>query len=234
MKKIFAIFIVGIILFTVMVVAQETQVSSTQSALDFVKSVASGKGINQSDISGVKELNLTSLPQEVNLKNIDTTNLALYQLNVTNKTKPVYLITASSKFFQQTVQKYAQRMLLAFGFSGDILQSTFLKTSVGVQTSLVKGYVMTRNGQISGLSTNLEVVKNPTGAPIEITIYKNSQPVGFRNTFTESSPGVYNDYGTSSGGSVTFEKGDVISLKIDVPKNADVKDITSLLEIETQ
>jgi hypothetical protein len=234
MKKIFAIFIVGVILLGVTVFAQDTPNTLDQNVQNFVKDVAQTKGVNSSDIAGVKELDMNNLPKEVNIKNIDNNNLALYEINVTNESKPVYVVTASSKFFKQTVKKYAQRMLLAFGFNGDIMASTFLKTSVGVTTSLQKGYVMTRDGSISGLSTNLEVVQNDLGAPIEVTIYKNSQPIGFRNSFTEKAPGVYSDYDTASGGAVTFQKGDVISLKIDVPGNAQVKDVTSLLEIETE
>lgn len=231
MKKIFSLFIIGIILLGVTVFAQD--LNTDKKAQDFVKEVAQKKGIEEDKISGVKELNLNELPEEVNIKNVDTTNLALYQIDVDNEENPVYVVTASSKFFKETLKKYSQRMLLTFGLAGEAQDSTFLKTSVGVTTDLQKGYVMTRDGAISGLSTNIEIVEKSSPQPIEITIYKNSEKVGFKNEFYETEPGIYVDYDQANGGILSFERGDVISLEINVPENTKVKDITSLLEIET-
>lgn len=231
MKKIFSIFMIGIILLGVSVFAQE--VSTEKKVQDFVKDVAEKKGIEEDKIEGIKELNLNDLPQEINIQNVDSTNLALYEIKVNGEETPVYVITASSKFFKETIKKYSQRMLLTFGHSGNIEETTFLKTATGVTTSLEKGYVMTRDGAISGLSTNIEIISKDTSEPIEIIIYKNSQKVEFKNEFFETKPGIYVDYDQINGGILTFERGDLISLQIKIPTQTQVKDITSLLEIET-
>ncbi|MDA3836916.1 MAG: hypothetical protein PF542_04805 [Nanoarchaeota archaeon] len=231
MKKIFAIFVIGVVLLAVTVFAQGA--ADDKAVENFVKDVASVKGVEKSTIKGVKELDLRDLPQKVNLNNIDETNLAIYEID-TDAEKPVYVVTASSKFFKETVRKFAQRMLLAYGFNGEIMETTFLKTATGVVTSLQKGYVMTRDGAISGLSTNLEIIEKTSSEPIEVVVYKNSEKVGFRNMFNLNEPGIYSDYDTISGGTIVFEKGDVISLEINIPENTRVRDVTSLLDIETE
>lgn len=231
MKKVFAVFIMTFVLLGATAFAQEISIDA--DAKDFVGEVAVAKGVDKNKIRGVKELDMNALPEKVNLKNIDNNNLALYEIEVENETEPVYVITASSKFFKKTVRAFSNKMLLSFGFNGEILQSSFLKTSTGVVTSGEKGYVMARDGAISALSTNLEIIENTNNSIIEVIIYKNSERVGFRNTFVSGEPGVYSDYDTLSSETVLFEKGDVISIEVIVPENAKVRDVITLLEIET-
>jgi len=231
MKKIFALFIIGVVLLGTTVIAQTT--TTEKSVDELVNEVISAKGIDKAAVEGVKEVDFNDLPEEVNLENIDDHNLALYAVNVTGEDKPVYVITASQTLFEKTVQKFAQRMMLNFGFSGELTQSSFLKTATGVITMLDKGYVMTRDGSITGLSTNLEIVERGDDEPIEVLVYKNSELVGFRNTFNSKIIGIVNDYDTISGETLRFEKGDVIALKVIVPQNTRIKDVTTLLEIET-
>ena len=152
----------------VTVLAQD--INTDRKAQDFVKDVAEKKGIQEDQIEEITELDLNELPEEVNLQNIDTTNLAIYRINVSEEKEPVYVVTASSKFFKETIKKYSQRMLLTFGFNGETQDTTFLKTSTGVTTSLEKGYVMTRSGAISAISTNIEIIKTTSYEPIEIII----------------------------------------------------------------
>lgn len=231
MKKIFALFIISVIMLGTTVIAQT--VTPEKSVDELVEEVIQTKGIDRELVEGVEEVDFNDLPEEINLKNIDDNNLALYAVNVTGEEKPVYIITASQTLFEKTVKKFAQRMALNFGFSGEVSQTTFLKTATGVVTMLDKGYVMTRDGSITGLSTNLEIVKRTNDFPIEVLIYKNGELVGFRNTFNAESVGVFNDYDTISGETLIFQKGDVISMKVNVPGGTVVKDITTLLEIET-
>ena len=229
MKKVLAIFILGLIIFGASAFAQSF--SQDEPVNNLVKEALKAKGVDEEKINNVKEVDFKNLPKEINLKNIDETNLAMYEVNVTNENKPVYIITASKKLFKETVQKIAQKIFLNFGFDGEITKTTFLKTASGVTTSLEKGYVMTRDGSITGLSTNLEVL-NDANTAIEIILYKNSEEVGFRNTIIPDSIGVYKDYDTISSNTLNFEKGDVISLKINFQGEIKVKDVISLLEIE--
>jgi len=233
MKKIFALFILGVILLAGAAFAENLNLTSDEKAIEFVKDVAQQKGIEKEKIKGVEKLNFENLPAEVNLKNIDKTNLALYKLNIDLEEKPVYIITASSELFKETVKKFNPRMLLNFGFSGESVQTTYLKTASGVTTNLKKGYVMTRSGSIIALSTNLEILTRSTNDAIDIVLYKNGKTVGFKNTFNENSIGIYNDYDTISTGILNFEKGDVISMEVTIPSGSSVNDITTLMEIET-
>jgi len=122
-------------------------------------------------------------------------------------------------------------MFLNFGFSGEISESSYLKSAVGILGDLEKGYVMMREGSVSGISTNLEIIGGE--GKVEILIYKNKELVGFRNTFKVEGPGIYNDYDTVSENILNFYPGDVISLYVQIEGNLTIKDINSLLEIET-
>jgi hypothetical protein len=122
-------------------------------------------------------------------------------------------------------------MLLNFGLKGEVNGSAFLNTANGVEGNLEKGYVMIRDGSITGLSTNLEVLSGE--GSIEIMIYVNGQPIGFRNTIYADSPGVKTDYDTQSFGVVNFKKGDVISAYVKTDGDIAFKDVINLIEIST-
>lgn len=233
MKKIFILFVLGVILLAGAAFAESLDLTTDEGIEEFVKDVAQQKGIEKETIRGVEKLNFKDLPKEVNLKNIDETNLAIYKLDIEAEEKPIYIITASTELFKETVKKFNQRMLLNFGFSGESVQTTYLKTATGVTTSLKKGYVMTRSGSIVALSTNLEILTRSTNDAIDIVLYKNGKTVGFKNTFNEDSIGIYNDYDTISSGILNFEKGDVISMEVTIPSGSSASDITTLMEIET-
>lgn len=230
LKKVgvFAILLVCLVATTVL--ADTTQLSSDVE--DLVKNIAETKGIAQDQIEEITEVDFNALPEQVNIETIDTTNLALYEVNISTEEKPVYIITASDTLFQETIKKFAQRVLLNFGYSGELSQTTFLNTATGVKTSLDKGYVMMRDGSLTGLSTNLEITNGE--GEVEILIYKNKELIGFRNTFNVQETGTYEDYDTISENTLNFEKGDLISIEINMPSGVTVNDITTLLEISTE
>lgn len=230
MRKAYVIFLAIFMVLGVTALVQSLTPSNNVDSI--VKDVAVSRGINSSQITNVDQVNFTDFPQEVNIKNIDKTNLALYRVNVSGE-KPVYVITASSQLFENTIKKYAQRMFLTYGLPVGITDTQFLNTAAGVQTNLEKGYVMPRDGTITGLTTNLEVMKRENNNPIQIVIYKNGKEVGFRNSFNSDSLGIQSDYDTMSDNIINFNKGDVLSVKVVVPSGTEVKDITTLLEIKT-
>ncbi len=229
MKKYFTFLILGIILVGV-AFAQTTQI--TEEVEDFVKKVAKSKGIEEEKVSDIKEVDFKKLPKDLNLQNIDETNLALYEVQVNDDEKPVYIITASKTKIKESIAEFAQKMLLTFGHDEVIKETTFLKNAVGVLGSHEKGYVMIREGSITGLSTNLETIDG--AGNVEIIIYKNGEKVGFRNSFTITETKTYKDYDTISKEVLNFEKGDLISVKVDISGNLQLRDITTLLEIETK
>lgn len=230
MKKLFGVFVIGILLLGASVVAEE--ISVDKQADDFVKDVVKMKGIDENNVKGIKELDLNTLPEKVNIENIDDNNLALYEVDVIDSDKPVYIVTASSKFFKKTLRMFSQKVLLSFGYSGELVSDNFLETSSGVKTSAEKGYVITRDGSITAISTNLEVLSTLSKNPIEIVIYKNSKVVGFRNSIISDSLGIYTDYDIISSDVLKVKKGDVISVEIKIPEGVEVKDVITLLEME--
>jgi len=229
MKRFSIIFALAIVLLLGASVFAQTN-SMPEKAKDFVKNIAIKKGVSEDKIESVEKVDMNNLPEEVNLQNIDETNLQMYKINL-GKEKPVYVITASNDKFKKELQNFADKMLLNFGFAGKIENSTFLMSSTGVQGSYEKGYVMIRGGSITGLSTNLELENDLEGEVAEIIIYKNGKATGFRNTITLDKKGSKIDYDTMDKGTLNFEKGDVISSKILLSNGAKVKDVNTLLEI---
>ena len=122
-------------------------------------------------------------------------------------------------------------MLLDFGAKGEVNTPSFLNTPNGVEGNFEKGYVMIRDGSITGLSTNLEVLSGE--GSVEVMIYVNGQPIGFRNTIYADSSGVKKDYDTQSFGVVNFQKGDVLSAYVKTDGDIAIKDIINLVEIST-
>lgn len=232
MKKLLGFFVLGILLLGASAVAQEISLDS--KADQFVRDVAKIKGVEDENVRGIRELDINDLPEAVSLENIDYNNLAVYEIQVENEDAPVYVVTASSKFFKETARVFAQKMLLNFGLSGEVSEDTFMKASGEVTTSINKGYVMPRSGSVTAISTNLEVVSGEGFEPVEVVIYKDSEEVGFRNSFNLKEPSVYSDYDTISSDTLKFDKGDVISVEVRVPEGTSVKDVITLLEIETQ
>jgi len=228
--KLYLIIALVVVFLTVSGVLAES-VGLTADVKNIINSVVEKQGINSSDIKSVEQVGFDALPPQVDLKNIDTTNLAVYQVDYGGD-RPVFVITASGETIKASPPKtFAYKMMLDYGMKGEVSAPTFLNTANGVEGNLEKGYVMVRDGSITGLSTNLEVL-NGEGS-IEIMIYVNGQPIGFRNTIYADSAGVKTDYDTQSFGIVNFKKGDVISAYVKTDGDISFKDVINLIEIST-
>jgi len=204
--------------------------STSKNSEDFAKDVAVKKGVDEEKITSVEEVDMNSLPDEVKIENIDETTLAMYKIDVEGE-NPIFVITASDEKFKKEVQNFANRVLLNFGLPGKVENSTFLLSSTGVPTSYESGYVMIRDGSITGLSTSLNVEETLNGGKAEIILYKNGKPLGFRNTFDMYISGYKTDYDTMKEDTLNFEKGDVISARIAIPDEAIVSEVNVLLEM---
>ena len=231
MKKIFVI--IGICMIFLLaggVLAENLAVS--ENVGDFVKDVMAEKGIDKENVKSVEKVDFEDLPDELNLNNIDETNLAVYEVDY-GEEKSVFVLTVSEEKFEKTLKEIANKMLLNFGHGGDVKDSLFLDTATGVQTSAEKGYVMMRQGSITGLSTNMEIFDLKEYGEVEVIIYKNAEPIGFRNTIAINESGVAKDYDVVSPDTINFEQGDVISVYVNVGDNIVAKDIITIMEINT-
>ena len=228
--KLYLIIALVVVFLTVSGVVAES-VGLSDDVKNIINNVVEKQGINSSDIKSVEQVGFDALPPQVDLKNIDTTNLAVYQVDYGGD-KPVFVITASGETIKASPPKtFAYKMFLNFGLNGEASPPEFLNTANGVEGNFEKGYVMIRDGSITGLSTNLEVLSGVGSA--EIMIYLNGQPIGFRNTIYADSSGVKKDYDTQSFGVVNFQKGDVLSAYVKTDGDIAIKDIINLVEIST-
>lgn len=230
MKKILISFaIVTIVILAVGVLAESISVSDDTQKI--VNNILKEKGLNESEIQSIEKVNLSDLPDQVNIENIDNTNLAMYEINIGTES-PVYVITVSDETIKGlTKEKIIAKMLLNFGLKERSNESQFLESAVGIKGSLEKGYLMMRDGSITGLSTNLEIIGG--AGDIEIIIYKNQKEVGFRNNLVADSIGIKNDYDIQSIGTIPFEAGDIISVYVKVNGEVIFHDINTLIEIST-
>jgi len=250
-SKLFTIFGIGIVVLLItgfimavegdVLTAEETQKSkndtsssSSQNVKKYIEDFVEKKGIDSSEINNVTEIDFNSLPKEVSIENVNNANLAIYQIdyNQGSSNEKIFLVTyAVEKLESQgdLIVSQDKREFLNFGFDGGMIGSGFLKTSVGITGSLEKGYVMMRDGSITGISTSLEILEG--AGELNIVIYKNGNPIQFGNSFVVDSIGVKKDYDIQSKDTVVFQAGDVISLYVQSADGISWKDDVSLVEI---
>ena len=242
MKKLFF----GIIIFALALIIGALAISAQtdggvselgEKVSGYVQDFVSKRGIESQDISGIRKVDFNALPKEVNIENVGDTNLAIYEINYSEnkQDKQVYVITYSVEQLRSQgdlILAQDKRNFLDFGFSGVMSETGFLETSTGVETSEAKGYVMVRDGSITALSTNLEVIQSNSGQ-IEIIVLKNGKPISFGNTLSADSLGVKKDYDVQAKEIVDFQAGDVISVV--AKKTGDVawRDVITIVEITT-
>lgn len=207
-----------------------------ESVSKYVEEFVAKKGIKPDKISNVSQVSFDDLPKEVNIENVNDNNLAIYEIDY-NETpeeqKKMFVITYSvDKLRAQgdLIVSSDKRMFLNFGLTNEVGSSQFLNTATGVEGSLEKGYVMMREGSITGISTALDITEVGEGQ-IEIIIYRNGEPIGFGNTINANNIGIKKDYDVQSRGVVSFEPGDIISAYVKI--NGSLRDVITLVEITT-
>ncbi len=203
---------------------------------NYIEGFAEKKGIEGESINEINKVDFENLPKEVNIENVDDTNLAIYEVDYEEggETQKVFVITYSVEELKaqgDLIIAHDKRQFLNFGFDGAMDSARFLETATGVEGSLEQGYVMMRKGSITGLSTSLEVIEEGEGQ-IEIIIYKNGEQVGFENALN-GALGVQKDYDIQSNDVVNFEPGDVISVYANAKQGLVWKDVITILEITT-
>jgi len=231
LKRVFVIVVFGIIL-TASGVFAET-IGLTEEVKEIVEDVVAKKGIDEENIESIEPVDYNNLPDAISIENIDTTNLVIYEVDI-GEDKPVYVITASDELFigVSKIPTTREVLILNFGYEGEMKKKDeFLDTATGIETSLEKGYVMMRDGSITGISTNLEIVRGKGN--IEVIIYVNGERIEFGNNFVGDSEAVKKDYDIQSEGTVKFEAGDVISVSVEADGDIVWKDVITMVEIVT-
>ncbi len=206
----------------------------TEEVKEIIEDIIAEKGIAEENITSIELVDYNNLPDAIEIENIDDTNLAIYQVYYEGDERPIYVITGSNELFEgvSTTSTTGEVLVLDFGYEGEMKKKDeFLKTATGVETSLEKGYVMMRDGSITGISTNLEIVRGE--GEIEIVIYRNGEAVEFGNSFVGDSEGVKKDYDVQSEATVKFEAGDVISVSVEADDGVVWKDVITMVEIVT-
>jgi len=224
MKKVGCLAIGIVLLLTVSVVANST-------IPDSVNEVVTKKGVDSKDIKSVSKVDYKDLPEQIDIENIDDTNLAIYQVELPSE--KMFVLTFGGETDSVPEVKNEYRQFLTFGFDGEMIGSGFLDSVGGVSMSADKGYVMMRGGSITGISTNLEVINGEDSKRIEIVIYKNGKAINFGNELSASFNDVQKDYDVQSTGVVTFEAGDTISVYTESNENVSWKDVMTMIEITT-
>jgi len=231
LKRVFVIVVFGMLL-TASGVFAET-IGLTEEVKEIIEDIVANKGIEEENITSIELVDYNNLPDAIEIENIDVTNLAIYEVDI-GEDRPIYVITASDELFEGVPipSTTGEVLVLDFGYDGEMKKKDeFLKTAAGVETSLEKGYVMIRDGSITGISTNLEIVRGE--GEIEVVIYRNGEAVEFGNMFVGNSTGVKKDYDVQSEATVKFEAGDVISVSVEAGGDVVWKDIITMVEIKT-
>jgi hypothetical protein len=213
----------GIILFLAVGV-----VATASTIPDAVEEVAKEKGINTAEIQSVESVDYSDLPDQIEIENIDKTNLEIYEVSLQDE--KMFVLTFGGEKVETSNE---QRQLLNFGFSGE-MSDGFLQSAGGVMMSADRGYVMMREGSITGISTNLDVTNSVDGKKVELVIYKNGKAINFGNEVSASSSGAQKDYDTQSSGVVTFDAGDTISVYAESSDGVLIKDVITMIEIATK
>ena len=234
MKKVVLSLFIGI--FLIIALGMFTSSALPDDFNSFIENIVEQRGLNESDIGNITQVDFEDLPEAVSLEDIDNTNLGIYQIEILNGS-PVYVITMSDETYSRTKLSEniidVKRSYLNFGSSKKTDEDGFLETATGVKTSAEKGYVMVRAGNITGISTNLEVKKKDSKGQIEIILYKHGQAVGFGNTLIADVKEVKTDYDIQSEGLGAFNAGDIISVYVNAVGDLEWKDVTTLIEITT-
>ena len=133
MKKIF-VFSVLVILLIVGVFATSSVSSDVgEEVSDFVDSFVSKKGIASENIKEIKQVDFNDLPKEVNIENVEDTNLAIYQVDYSesNQDKKVFVIAYSVDQLRtqdDLIIASDKRNFLDFGYGGVMGNSGFFRS----------------------------------------------------------------------------------------------------------
>ncbi len=210
MRREAVIFLAILIILSTGVIAQSNSIS--ENVQNYIKEFVNKGGISSDEINTITPINQTSLPDEIDIKNIDENKIGIYEINYTeeNVSKNVFVVTYSTDQFKKQVTAAKNIQNLYFGYSGLVDESLYLDTSTGVASGNEIGYVMLRPGSITGISSSTEISGS---GKIYIKVYKNGEDTGFSNLISSDDVRKI-DYDLQSEGVVNYIPGDVISVYV--------------------
>lgn len=180
---------------------------------NYIKLFVEKEGIKESQIINISQVNLNNLPDEIEIKNIETNNIGLYKINYAGKnvSKKVFLVTYSTNELKKKTDYITKNIQsFVFGHSKESSSSEYLEIA-GVQSGEKIGYVMMHSGSITGISTSLEITGG-TGK-LFIEVYKNGKDTSFGNIISPANSNKI-DYALQSEDIIAYEPGDIISVYI--------------------
>jgi hypothetical protein len=229
MKKLVSILLVFLILLTVGAFAETVSENKvTKDVEKYVKSFVEKGGINEGEIREIKEIDQSDLPENVKIQKIDKNKVGIYGVNYSqqNKSKELFVVTYSTEKLEEKEIEIVNIQNLNFGLAGITNGSKYLESANGVSTGRETGYVMMREGSVTGISTSLEI--NGEGS-VEIKIYKNGKDTGFSN-FVD---GGNKDYDLQSEDIVKYYPGDIISVYVESEGNVNWGNVITLVETKS-
>src|SRR3989344_867939 len=222
-KEVLLLVLVGLFIFTAGVLAQEVKSISEEEgteaglAEEFIAKFVEGSTFaRDGKVNSVSEINQSDLPDDIKIKEIEENNIGIYEVNFTDENtgeeKKVFAVTYATNLFEKketAITKNIQNLF--FGMSEEQASSAYLETSTGVQTGEDSGYVMLREGSITGISTSLEISGS---GKLFIKVYKNGEDTGFHNLISTDEEGAI-DFDLQSEEIVIYNPGDVLSVYVE-------------------
>jgi hypothetical protein len=207
----------------------EDEIDIDADTEEYIKDfVNKGNIAKQEEVNKVSQINQSKLPQDVEIKNIEENKVGIYEVNYTKEgqQKKVFVVTYATsqlKVKETAITKNVQNMY--FGFTGISSKDSYLETG-GVSLNGEKGYVMLREGSITGISTSLDLSGS---GKVFISVFKNGENTGFHNLIdTENSKKI--DFDLQSEEIVSYSPGDVISVYVETSGNVNWGNVVTTVE----
>ncbi len=229
-KEVLLSFLVILLVLSAGVLAQEISNNLDIDTEKFVKKFVEGSEIAKNGkVESVNSVNQSELPDDLEIKEINENNLGIYEVNFTDEvgfSKKVFVVTFATNDFKKQEAPMKNVQNLYFGLSTESSQSDYLETSTGVKTGEQIGYVMLREGSITGISSSLELSGK---GKILISVYKNGVDTGFYNLIDSDGKNAI-DFDLQSENVVTYNPGDIISVYVQKSGSVSWKSVVTTVE----
>src|SRR3989338_5703995 len=118
-------------------VSQEETEQVTKEISSYIKSFIEKEGIKESQIINISQVDINNLPEEIEIKKIESNNIGLYKINYAknNFSKKVFLVAYSTNELKKGTEYITKNIQsLVFGSSKESSSSEYLEIA-GVQSS---------------------------------------------------------------------------------------------------
>ena len=207
--------------------AEKISGTITEEVSKYIEYFIEKEGVTSENVDKITEIDQSNLPAGADLRQIDKNNIGIYEVNYTKEgvAKRVFVVTYSTNEFEgtgggKTIQSYV------FGYGGIANESDYLDSTTGVKTGVENGYVMLRQGSVTGISTSMELSGKGS---VYVKVYKNGEDTGFGNLISSEDKQKI-DYDLQSEGVITFEPGDILSVYVEIAGEAEWGNVITTVE----